>query len=258
MANNQKRMFRIEKTMRDAANASAKRGTMYKETMATDDDKRFSVLYNELRSLREEISNIQSITIEKKEEEASPNKEVMDDYKQQIIEANNLRNDLQELSDAIEATKVEIAALRADTQNDDKIHVASLELSAVVSDTEVATDGIIEAAETIETLTDRLRAEINDDSQTEVLDEIAERVVSIFESCNFQDITGQRITKVVNTMNFIDERIHGMMEIWGGKELFAELVPEAENEQHPEGDRLHGPALPDAKISQAEIDALFD
>ncbi|MTI08512.1 hypothetical protein [Curvivirga aplysinae] len=258
MNNNQKKMFRIEKTMREAANSSAKRGTMFKPEDVTDEDARFAILLKEMRSLREEMSNIQSITIEKQQEEVAPTKEVIDDYKQQIIDANNLRNDLKELSDAIEATKVEIAALRADTQNDDKIHVASMELSAVVNDTEVATDGIIEAAETIETLADRLRVEINDASQIEVLDEIAERVIKIFESCNFQDITGQRITKVVNTMNFIDERIHGMMEIWGGKELFAELTPEAEAEQHPEGDRLHGPALPGASISQDEIDALFD
>lgn len=253
----QKKMFRIEKTMREAANTSAKRGSMYKRLDAGDEDSRYAILIKEIRSLREEMSHIQSVTIER-QEEVTPNKEVMDDYKQQIIDANNLRNDLQELSDAIEATKVEIAALRADTQNDDKIHVASQELSAVVSDTEVATDGIIEAAETIETLADRLRAEITDASQIEVLDDMAERVISIFESCNFQDITGQRITKVVNTMNFIDERIHGMMEIWGGKELFAELVPESEAEQAPEGDRLHGPALPGASISQDEIDALFD
>ena len=88
-------------------------------------------------------------------------------------------------------------------------------------------------------------------------DEMSERIVNIFEACNFQDITGQRITKVVNTMNFIDERIKRMMDIWGGSELFKGLVPEQE-ESAPAGDTLHGPALPDERISQADIDALFD
>lgn len=180
--------------------------------------------------------------------------EVVDDYKRQVIEATNLRRDLQELSDAIEQTKVEIASLRTDTMSDDKIHSASLELGAVVSDTEEATDRIIENAEGIEVLADRIRHMFDDEDG--VLDDIGDRVVNIFEACNFQDITGQRITKVVNTMNFIDERIHKMMDIWGGSDLFAGLAPEGQ--ATTEGDVMHGPALPDARISQDDIDALFD
>jgi len=103
-------------------------------------------------------------------------------------------------------------------------------------------------------LTDSLRHSFEDEAG--VLDDVAEKVMNIFEACNFQDITGQRITKVVNTMNFIDERIHKMMDIWGGSDLFAGLAPEGG--EVPEGDVMHGPALPEARISQDDIDALFD
>ena len=47
-------------------------------------------------------------------------------------------------------------------------------------------------------------------------EEIQERVISIFEACNFQDLTGQRISKVMGTMKFIEQHINAMMEIWGG------------------------------------------
>lgn len=181
--------------------------------------------------------------------------EVVDDYKRQVIEATNLRRDLQELSDAIAQTKIEIASLRKDTTSEDKIHTASLELGAVVSDTEEATNRIIENAEAIDTLADRVRHMFNDEDG--VLDDISERVVTIFEACNFQDITGQRITKVVNTMNFIDDRIHKMMDIWGGSDLFAGLESAA-GAAVEEGDVMHGPALPDERINQDDIDALFD
>jgi len=37
-------------------------------------------------------------------------------------------------------------------------------------------------------------------------EEIQERVVAIFEACNFQDLTGQRISKVMTTMKFIEKQ----------------------------------------------------
>jgi chemotaxis regulatin CheY-phosphate phosphatase CheZ len=41
-----------------------------------------------------------------------------------------------------------------------------------------------------------------------------EAVVKIFEACNFQDLTGQRITKVVRALSFIEERVEAMMGVW--------------------------------------------
>ena len=61
-----------------------------------------------------------------------------------------------------------------------------------------------------------------------------ERVIKIFEACNFQDLTGQRITKVVATLKFIETHIVRMMEIWGGLEAFKDI--EAETIAEREGD----------------------
>lgn len=88
-------------------------------------------------------------------------------------------------------------------------------------------------------------------------------MVSIFEACNFQDITGQRITKVVGALKFIEERVAGMMDIWGGANGLAAFAPEPEMpDETPETDEsslLNGPALEEADghASQDDIDALF-
>ena len=182
---------------------------------------------------------------------------VLDDYRKQIAEGERLKYDLKELHDAIDETKKEIAYLRAPSQDSDKIEAASQELSAVVKDTENATDKIIGAAEAIENLSIQLRNSTTNEDEVGQLEEIGEHVIAVYEACNFQDITGQRITKVVNTMMFIDEQVQKMMNVWGGASAFAELDLE-EGEMVPEGERMHGPAMPDAPISQGDIDALFD
>lgn len=179
-------------------------------------------------------------------------------FRQQIVEAERLKADLQELSEAIERTKQEIATLRSADPTNDKIATASEALRAVVGDTEYATNGIINAAEAIEDVAGRLRAELTGEAQTQV-DELFEHATAIFEACNFQDITGQRITKVVNTMEFIDERVRKMMEIWGGDSAFASVSRGEEKGPPTPGEELHGPAIDgDGSIGQDEIDALFD
>jgi len=83
-------------------------------------------------------------------------------------------------------------------------------------------------------------------------------VLRIFEACNFQDLSGQRIAKVMATLQFVENRIARMMEIWGGAESFkAYAAAMAERQRHPA--LLHGPRLDDepGHASQADIDALF-
>src|SRR6266436_8639866 len=90
------------------------------------------------------------------------------------------------------------------------------ELGAVVGGTEEATQQILEAAEAIDNAAAALSKVNTPDQQKLLSEEIQERVVSIFEACNFQDLTGQRINKVMNTMKFIENHIVVMMDIWGG------------------------------------------
>ena len=47
------------------------------------------------------------------------------------------------------------------------------------------------------------------------VESINDACMRIFEACSFQDITGQRITKVVSTLTYIEERLHGLQDAWG-------------------------------------------
>src|SRR6267154_1076994 len=88
---------------------------------------------------------------------------------------------------------------------------------------------------------------------------IQERVVKVFEACNFQDITGQRISKVVGTWKFIEGHVEQMMNIWGGMDAFKEFLPEAPPERQGDAALLNGPKLEEdvGHVSQDDIDALF-
>ena len=77
-------------------------------------------------------------------------------------------------------------------------------------------------------------------------------------ACNFQDLTAQRITKVVATLNFVEDRITRMMEAWGGTEAFRLYTAAAIGARENNG-RLHGPKLEGdvGYATQEDVDALF-
>lgn len=175
-------------------------------------------------------------------------------------EIQTLKTEVKALAHAIQQTKVELAALRNPNQEKHQIAIVSDELDAVVKATESATNTILECAETIDNLAEQLRS--NEDVFISQLGEqLSEQSVKVFEACNFQDITGQRITKVVNGMKFVEERIMAMISIWG-EEDFAKIAPAATlnpaSRNDPDADLLQGPQLEGDGISQDEIDALFD
>jgi chemotaxis protein CheZ len=172
-------------------------------------------------------------------------------------EVSSLKTEIRALAFCIEQTKSEIAALRSDDSDVDHLNSVASELDAVVSSTEGATQQILEASERIEALAREMRPHISDNFAGRILEDLLECTTSIFEACNFQDITGQRITKVVRTLQYVDGRINSMIDIWGS-DTFAAMRP-----QHPESvvadeaRLLNGPQLGDGGISQEDIDKLF-
>jgi chemotaxis protein CheZ len=172
-------------------------------------------------------------------------------------EARKIKVELDTIYEAIDKTKREIATLHVSGCNGREIGRVTDELDAVVFGTESATEQILSAAEAIDTAAGNLSRSLTGYEQ-ELASGIQDTVVQVFEACNFQDLTGQRITKVVNTLRFVEERIVRMMEIWGGIESFKDIEVELE---HRMGDQalLNGPALgTDMDIaSQDDIDALF-
>ena len=185
---------------------------------------------------------------------------LLETYRAQIEQCEKLKVELDLIYDAINRTKREIAVLHGKSFSGEEMARVNGELGAVVGGTEEATQQILEAAESIDQAASALSKVNSPDQQKLLSEEIQERVVSIFEACNFQDLTGQRINKVMNTMKFIENHINVMMEIWGGVDAIkAHATPIADSR---EGDAklLNGPKL-DGDVghaSQDDIDALFD
>lgn len=193
------------------------------------------------------------------EPNSGASKALLDQIRSDLREALHLREELDAISGSIQRTKQEIATLHAHTPHRSQVVSVTDELGAVVSGTENATNSILEAAEEIDRITSGLVARLAPDDAA-VAQGISDRVITIFEACNFQDITGQRISKVVNSLKFIEERVNRMVQIWGGLESFSNI--EALETPEPEGDEalLNGPALDGdpTRTSQDAIDALFD
>jgi chemotaxis protein CheZ len=175
-------------------------------------------------------------------------------------EDNNLRqfkDDAGTVQDAIARIKHEIAALHVGPFSGEPARVTR-ELDAVATGAERATRQIIDAAEDIEDAANTLTACLKQGQQKALAQDITDYVIRIFEACNFQDLSGQRISKVVETLNFIQHHIDRMMESWGGREAFSDYTAAAVVARDRDT-KLHGPKLDgDAgHATQKEVDALF-
>ena len=180
-------------------------------------------------------------------------------YRAQIEQCEKLKIELDLIYDAINRTKQEIAVLHGKSFNGDEMAKVTGELGAVVGGTEHATQQILEAAEAIDQSASAIAKVTSPDQMRLLSEEIQERVISIFEACNFQDLTGQRISKVMNTMKFIEHHINVMMDIWGGVDAIKAHTPPAIDERVGDAKLLNGPMI-DGDVghaSQDDIDAMF-
>jgi len=193
-------------------------------------------------------------------EPAQASNEVLEGIREELAQSNLLKAELDEIRSSILETKREISSLHHSGFVNDEHATASDELDAVVKGTEVAADKILTAAEIVESNAANLANILKSGTEHDMALDIQEQAIAIFEACNFQDLTGQRITKVVNTLKFIEDRIDYMMTIWGGEESFSAIKPEKQIGKTSDAHLLHGPAMEDAidVASQDDIDALFD
>jgi chemotaxis protein CheZ len=205
-------------------------------------------IMSELRALRSLVKPAEQVT-----------QQMIDAYKAQITEAAKLKTELDLIQDAIVQTKQEIATLHVTGFEGPEMARVTNELDAIVGGTEKATEQILSNSEEIDQMAATLAARLKDDQNQALVQDMQERVIKIFEACNFQDLTGQRITKVVSTLKFIETHIVRMMEIWGGLDAFKEIEAESMAARAGDARLLNGPKLDDeiGHASQDEIDALF-
>jgi len=216
----------------------------------------------ELRAIRDQMGTPNRIEIAPNDDtlqQADEAQRLLQTYRAQIEQCEKLKVELDLIYDAINRTKQEIAVLHGKSFNGAEMAKVTGELGAVVGGTEEATQQILEAAEAIDQSASALASGTSPDQQQRLSEEIQDRVVAIFEACNFQDLTGQRISKVMNTMKFIEHHINVMMDIWGGVDAIKVHAPAVIDERVGDARLLNGPKLdgdPD-HASQDDIDAMF-
>ena len=83
-----------------------------------------------------------------------------------------------------------------------------------------------------------------------LVQDIQDHIIRIFEACNFQDLTGQRISKVLSILNFVEDHVARVLE---------DIARDAAAARRDGSQYLHGPRLESdsGHISQTEIDKMF-
>jgi chemotaxis protein CheZ len=116
----------------------------------------------------------------------------------------------------LDRTRSELKSLQAAARRDNGCDRTARELDAVAAGAEHATQQILDAAEAIEDAAGTLAASVKRKQAQALAQDIQEQVIRIFEACNFQDLGGQRIGKVLVTLEAFADHISRMMEICDG------------------------------------------
>jgi chemotaxis protein CheZ len=159
--------------------------------------------------------------------------------------------ELREIAGYIESMRHEIGALQVNDLKDTHIPSAGEELDAIVQATETATNTIMECAEAV------IAADAGDPAAYKAL--IDEKMMVIFEACSFQDITGQRIAKVVETLQHIEQRVSRFADVMQAKDIEGFLTEhERARAERKQKNLLNGPQLAGQGVDQALVDEMFN
>jgi len=159
--------------------------------------------------------------------------------------------ELREIAQYIESMRQKIGMLQVNDLKNSRIPSAGQELGAIVQSTEKATNTIMECAEAV------MAADAADPAAYKAL--VEEKMMIIFEACSFQDITGQRIAKVVETLEHIESRVARFADVVHEGDLEGFLNEhERKRAERKQKLMLNGPQLNGQGIAQNDVDQLFD
>ena len=165
----------------------------------------------------------------------------------------SLKRELALLHDAIARNKRELAVLIGDGRERRMAHAAG-KLGAAVEGMEKATEKILKSTEVIDESARALAATLKDDYKRGLAQEIQDHVVKIYEACNFQDLSGQRIGHVIETLTMIENQVESMLERHATQPGDATAAKPAAEPGLLNGPRLDGDS---GHTSQGDIDKMF-
>ncbi len=169
------------------------------------------------------------------------------------ISGDELKRELVLVQETIAHNRREVASLIGESKERHMARAAG-ELGAAVAGMEKATQKILHAAEAIDDDAKALTATLKDDYKRGLAQDIQERTVAIYEACNFQDLAGQRIAKVMATLNLVEQQLAAMLDRCNGRPAPAAAKP-ASSRGLINGPKLDGDC---GHASQHDIDAMFN
>jgi chemotaxis protein CheZ len=172
------------------------------------------------------------------------------------IPRDELKRELALVQEVIARNRNELAALIGESKTRRMARAAG-ELGAAVDCMEKATHKILQAAEDIDDRARSLDAALKTEFDRGLTQDIQDHTTQIDEACNFHDLAGQRIAKVIATLNMVEEQLAGMLarcDTLGG---YRDVAAPAESAE--KGGLLNGPKLDgdSGHATQGDIDAIF-
>jgi chemotaxis regulatin CheY-phosphate phosphatase CheZ len=164
-------------------------------------------------------------------------------------EVDPFRASLRAMASAIARAKTDIASIHAVEHEHSRLFEASEALDAIISTTEQATSDILAAAEHIQESAWTLREE---GANADLCDELDRRATEIYTACSFQNITAQRIAKVIQTLRYLEARINAMIAVWDRAE--GALAPAAEE---PKPSHPQAPEPRAVDLHQSDVDSMI-
>lgn len=129
---------------------------------------------------------------------------------------------------------------------------AAGELGAAVEGMEKAVQTILQSAEVIDDCAKVLAIAHSNGHERKLAEDVQDHLLRIYEACNFQDIAGQRIGKVIETLSTVDNR--PMRPDGNGSDPETSVERPDSSGRLLNGPRLDGEA---GTVSQRDIDAMF-
>jgi chemotaxis protein CheZ len=180
---------------------------------------------------------------------------VAEELRQPAELGQELTRELAAIQSAILRNMRELSVLINDG-NDRRMARAAGELGAAVESMESATQKILASAEAVDDCARALASALNDDYHHGLAQDVQDHVVRIYEACNFQDLAGQRIGKVIAMLMMVEERLVAMIQRHSG----VGVVQKVQASKPAQSTKLiNGPRLDGASghASQLDIDAMF-
>jgi len=162
---------------------------------------------------------------------------------------STIQRELRGILVRIESLRTEIANVHTADISHNRIPEMGRELSAVVQATEGATNSIMAAAEAV--------LSCSESDVAAYREFVAQKMMEVFEACSFQDITGQRVNKVVETVEVIEDRINRLSRMLDMQGIKAAAPVLSARDRRKRDLLLNGPQLDGQGTAQDEIDKMF-